>query len=238
MSIDPFTLILLIIFVVIPLVNGLIRGRRGGTPPAGPSPRPSQPSARPAQTVQRQKREDQREDRSAERGSQERDPDPFSRRLEEARRRVQEAVGGGEVSQNPQPSSPPPLLFPPFEEPRRAGRPQTPPATAPNGSRGGRGLEMGGRGLELGGQGLEGMPITGVPRTGSEPRRDVPSRVRKEKQAPPLRVQRNLGKRSARMSNGEFLELEKDDIFRGIVWHQILSEPLSKANRRRLSRRP
>lgn len=58
------------------------------------------------------------------------------------------------------------------------------------------------------------------------------------KTAPPLQVSKRIsGKRASKMSKGRVVSLKPDDIFRGIVWHQILGEPVSARKRRRRSLR-
>ncbi len=58
------------------------------------------------------------------------------------------------------------------------------------------------------------------------------------KKAPPMQVAKRKKKSpGSRMSKGRVVSLEPNDIFRGIVWHQILSEPVSARKRRRRSSR-
>ncbi|MBS3966065.1 MAG: hypothetical protein KGZ60_02255 [Truepera sp.] len=96
MPIDPLTLLLLIVFVVLPLINRLTRRQQPGQrPPGSPEPDPEPPpqaTTRPAQPA------------SAE--------EELVRRIEEAQRRVQQVLGG-EPAPRPRPEPPKPRPAPP-----------------------------------------------------------------------------------------------------------------------------
>ena len=183
---DPLTIILLVIFVVLPLVNGLLKGqqqqpqrpRTPGTPQTPQARRPG--TARP--TVAGPSAGD----------------DEFARRLEEARRRVQDAMGADTtVRRDPTASLPEerPLGGPPA--PRRDTEFQDPVRRPPS------------------------PAAFDHPGTRIRAQQDV-------KTAPPLRVQRGSSQKPAKLSQESLLRFDTDAVFRGVLWHQILSEPRSK----------
>jgi hypothetical protein len=95
-NIDPFTLLLIILFVVLPLLNSLTRRQQPGQrPPGSPEPDPESPPQATTSPAQPPSAEEE-----------------LARRIEEARRRVQEALGG-EPAAKPRPEPPKPRPTPP-----------------------------------------------------------------------------------------------------------------------------
>ncbi len=184
-AIDPFTLLIIIFFVVWPLLNALFRRPQGRPPPPRPRPAERQP---PAQ---------QRVPRQPEAGTD------FERRLEEARRRVQEAMGqesaprgeGREARQ----SRTTPQRRPTPERPRPQGPP--PPRTEPLRERepgsiyGG---ELGSGGREIGGR-------------DERPTSAYAARVQRPSQIP--------------------LGLDRTSLPQAIIWREILDKPPSRRRR-------
>ena len=227
---DILTLVLFLVFVIVPVVNGLLQRGRGsggqggtkgqGRPPQGKTQTTTQTTRTTTRSAPAPTAQSRDEDSS------------FDRRLEEARRRVQEAMEGSRGGRAAQTSSQrdttreeATTLFP------TAPRPQ--PAQD---ARASRGLEMGGRGLEMGGQGLEGStlnsPMSGASLTSTA------AELARRGEAAPLRVQRRRGKKSATLSRDALMALDKRAVLRGLIWHQILSDPPSKhPHRRRSSQR-
>ena len=238
---DLLSLILLLVFVVAPIVNGLLKRGQGGTKgqstrqrggtrnaPQNTTQNTTQNTGRPVASTQTSKRADS-------------DTAPntaFDKRLEEARRRVQEAMDGnrGGTARAPtQTQAQGPArrevgtLFPPLE-------------SSPPPMRDARGLESGGRGLESGGQGLEGRTLNSVPLSGtpssmlsSTGLTDTASALGRLDKAAPLRVQRRGAAKSAKLGRDAPLTLDRQGVLQGLIWHQILSDPPSKHPHRRRS---
>lgn len=192
---DPLTIILFVIFVVLPIINSLVKGRQQPQHPQRPTApgrqvqRPSAPGPSPAGPA--------------------RNDDDFTRRLEEARRRVQEAMASDTTSRAPEERptvyQPPPARDAEFQEAGRYMPPTRSPAPAPS-------------------------PMTfgtGAQETFSRPR-DRAGSQQDLVTAPPLRVQRSSSPKSAKITQESLLRFDTADVYRGILWHQILSEPRSK----------
>lgn len=124
---------------------------------------------------------------------------PMSRRLEEARRRVQEAMGEGAESQRQDQRSPA----------------DSRPASSPR---------------ELDWQASAKV----VPAFLDTPARP-PSRRKANaaKAAPALRTDRSEAKRPAKLRHRRRPALDDDGILNGVIWHEILSEPVSRRGTRR-----
>ena len=225
---DILTLVLFLVFVIVPVINGLLqRGRgsggQGGTkgqrrPPQGKTQTTTRTSTtRPASAPSTQSRDE--------------NDSSFDRRLEEARRRVQEAMDGNRAGGRAAQTSPQKdasrgeatTLFP------TAPRPQT-----GQDARASRGLEMGGQGLESGGRGLEGTTLNSAPMSGAS-LTSTAAELARRGEAAPLRVQRRQGKKSATLGRDALMALDKRAVLRGLIWHQILSDPPSKHPHRRRS---
>ncbi len=224
---DILTLVLFLVFVIVPVINGLLqRGRgsggQGGTkgqrrPPQGKTQTTTRTSTtRPASAPSTQSRDE--------------NDSSFDRRLEEARRRVQEAMDGNRGGRTAQTSpqrdttrEEATTLFP------TAPRPQT-----AQDARASRGLEMGGQGLEMGGQGLEGSTLNSAPMSGAS-LTSTAAELARRGEAAPLRVQRRRGKKSATLGRDALMALDERAVLRGLIWHQILSDPPSKHPHRRRS---
>lgn len=240
MSIDDLiTLLLVILFVVVPLLRGVL-GRLSG---AGRSEAEGdeQGPARPADTRpgRRQMGGERADTGGASAGGDARGsgPEPASelqRRIEEARRRVREAQeGAGRAERREPEASRAPSAGPAAEEGRRAasagggGRqaPQAPqPPSGPRSPAPSGGF-LGREGTAISTAGTAGGFLG---REGISPSASV---VRKSAPVPSLR--RTRGRKGARLSRDRVVSLAGDDIVRGIVWHQILSEPKSARWRRR-----
>ena len=242
MNLDPLTIILFLIFFVLPIVNNIFRRGRGGQGGQGQRGGQGRPQGRP--TAQRQERSDDRTttaDTSQGSGSA---GDEFTRRLEEARRRVQEAMGGGSGeqgrdqpqrgsrggSQSERESSGD--LFPRLDEERQA-RSQGSRSQQGRASQQGRGLE-GGRARQ---------PSQSLGREGMSRQRPASQQGTMSKQssvdrtelgdAPPLRVQRLRPRRGSKIDESRgVLEFDRRSVLQGIIWREILDEPLSKRKRR------
>lgn len=125
----------------------------------------------------------------------------LERRIEEARKRVQQARQGKSASARPAGAAPP-------SQAEASSRPLIREREAQRAT------------PQAGFLGREGTP------------RKAP------KKAPPMQVsKRKRAGTASKISKGRVVSLEPDDIFRGIVWHQILSEPVSARKRRRKSSR-
>lgn len=203
MSIDDLiTLLLVILFVGAPLARRIL-GRRGSQPSGGAGeeqgdPRGDvkgeRPEARAERRPQEQRRPQEpgtaRADRTETpaRGDRADPSSDFERRIAEARRRVQQAMGdqGANATDRDRALDEPKPLFAP-----REAIPQA----------------------LLGREGVR------------EPR----------KKTPPLQVvKRRRGRAATRLTGGRgVVSMHPHDILQGIVWHQILSEPVSKRTSRR-----
>jgi hypothetical protein len=187
MTIDPFTLLIIIFFIVWPLLNALFR-RSEQRRPQRPRPPERQPPV--------QQRIPQQPEPSSD----------FERRLEEARRRVQEAMGQESQGQLVRPretqrSQPPPperrQAAPPPRERRRPEAP--PPATRERTAGSIYGTELGTEGREIGGQ---------------EERRPVSAYAAR-------------AQRSAQLPIG----LDSTALPQAIIWREILDKPPARRRR-------
>jgi len=139
--------------------------------------------------------------------------------LEEAQRRVreaqrEEAEHRGRGSVNPRPRTPLPQAARPARTPRSVQTRPVQPRLPTPGSLEGRSLET----LRPERSSLESSDATAL---------DT---------APPLRVQRLGGGGRATIRPYE-LRFDEATLMTGFIWHQVLSPPLSKSRRTRLSRR-
>jgi hypothetical protein len=205
---DLIGLLIFLLFVGVPLFNR-IRRRGSRRPQQGPA-RPQAPNRAPGAPVPTEGRAPAPLDTD----------DPIGRRLEEARRRVEAARGSA---------------------------PQTgaPAAGAPAAS---------------GGSVARGLATPPPPQQPSAPPPFVPPTVFVDAPVPPplptlersvvaasapMRVERRTKRKrpsqsaeiATTMQSDELMRLRPDDIVRGILWHQILSEPVALKGRGR-GRRP
>ena len=227
---DILTLVLFLVFVIVPVINGLLqRGRGGGQGGTKGQGRPPQGKTQTTQTTTRTTTT--RSASAPTTQSRNEDDSSFDRRLEEARRRVQEAMEGSRAggrtaqtsSQRDATREEATTLFP------TAPRPQT-----GRDAQASRGLESGGRGLEMGGQGLEGSTLNSAPMSGAS-LTSTAAELARRGEAAPLRVQRRRGKKSATLGRDALMALDERAVLRGLIWHQILSDPPSKHPHRRRS---
>jgi hypothetical protein len=223
MTLDPLTLLLFILFIVVPLINGLLRGQQQRPPGRQPG-HPGAPDAKA--------------DTSA-------GDDTFAKRLEEARRRVREAmgeeVGPAEASQR--------------AEPRTVAGDRTPRTVAGDApSR----TVPGDRPLPTIKGDRPSPTVKGdrTPRTIAEPaqRPSAPAArplggsletltplgeegSLKRDTSPPMQVQRRLST-AQKLKPKELMRFDAKHVYQGMIWHQILSEPRAKRPyRRKTSRR-
>ena len=230
---DILTLVLFLVFVIVPVINGLLqRGRGNGGGGQGGTKGQGRPPQGKTQTTTQTTRTANTTRSAPAPTAQPRDENDssFDRRLEEARRRVQEAMDGNRGGRTAQTSpqrdttrEEATTLFP------TAPRPQT-----AQDARASRGLEMGGRGLEMGGQGLEGSTLNSAPMSGAS-LTSTAAELARRGEAAPLRVQRRRGKKSATLGRDALMALDERAVLRGLIWHQILSDPPSKHPHRRRS---
>jgi hypothetical protein len=176
MSFDALlTIVFILLFVVGPLVRRLGGGGRQQRPPTG-----GPPTARPPQ------------------GPRAEEDGPLARRLEEARRRVQEAMGEREPPRRPLEEPPRPAARQLDWQPAPVQVPSFIPAAG---------------------------PVRKRPATAEAPAVSLPSERRlPERQTAKLPV----GRRPALNRNG---------IVNGVIWHEILSEPVSRRGIRRQTSR-
>ena len=252
MSIDDIiTLLLILTFVAGPILNRLTKGPQKPQQKRPPKNQPRQGQAR--ETSQRTTSTPQtgRESRRQQTTSQTttapppkqfESSDPFTKRLEEARRRVQEAMEGGtsqgDVSQKPQErglvgsESSGGMFRDPPQSQQRPQQPQQQPAsplTQPPSQR--RTLSP-----EGGAETQRSIPTQpgGFSRTSAQAAK---ARIKTPSGTKPLQVQRSVGRKRAKLE-GRFLTFGRDDLLRGIVWKQILDEPRGKRPWRNPSQHP
>jgi hypothetical protein len=212
MILDPLTLLLFILFIVVPLINGLLRGQQ-----RPPGRQPGQPPTRP-----RPGAPDAKADTSG-------GDDTFAKRLEEARRRVREAMGE-EVGPAEAPSRP---------QPRTVAGDRTPRAV------------LGDRPSPTVKGDRPSPTVKGDrPRTIAEPAQPPPAAARslggsletltplgeegslKRDTSPPMQVQRRFST-VQRLKPKELMRFDTKHVYQGMIWHQILSEPRAKHPHRR-----
>lgn len=192
MNIDPFTLLLIILFVVLPLLNRLTQRQRPGQgpppdPDADPEP-PPQATTRPSQPA------------SAE--------EELIRRIEEAQRRVQQALGGEAVAR-PQAEPPKPRPIPREAASLETLRPK--PASRETVS-------------------LETLqPLKPASREAISLETLQPLTRPTLREAKPLKLQL-LGPQ--RTTSGA-LGFDRSSLVSGIIWREILDKPLGKRRNRR-----
>ena len=249
MSIDNLiTLLLFIVFIVVPMLSRSGRkgpqGRRPGAPNR-PGQKPQTRGQSNPQTGQAQPGQGPQggqvtlgrpQSAPQQAGGQAPVPsmsDDFNKRLEEARRRVQEAMDGQTTSGRApeQPQGAPVGQESGGDMFRPQSSPATPPRQAPQG---------------LMGQKLESTkprsPAKFTGRSGQfaapEARTSFKALDKRGKGAvtKPLQVQRSLGSKRAKL-RGRLLSFSETDLMRGIVWKQILDEPRSKQSWRQQSQR-
>ena len=256
MSIDDIiTLLLILTFVAGPILNRLTKGPqkpqgKGQRPPQNRE-RPGQPrdaSQRTTSTPQtgrdsRRSTQTTSQTTTAPPPKQPESSDPFTKRLEEARRRVQEAMEGGtsqgDVSQKPperrlvgSESSGGMFRDPSQSQQQPQQQPRQQPAsplTQPPSQR--RTLSPeGGAGTQ------RSIPTQsgGFSRTSAQAAK---ARIKTPSGTKPLQVQRSVGRKRAKVE-GRFLTFGRDDLLRGIVWKQILDEPRGKRPWRNPSQHP
>lgn len=238
----PFELIFVILFFVLPALGNLQkRLRERGQQEQGDAERPADPERRsavpsaPTQASTSQQPAPTSSTPSGELGGW----------LEEAQRRVREAreaeaqgrrrgQAGGQTGrparptvatprptaqQTSQPASRGPASRPRLPQPR-AGQPRSAPPRTPERS-------------------LEGRSLEGGSLENYRPERTAAGSTNPDNvslgTAPPLRVQRL--REGGRATMGQRVRLDEESVMNGFIWHQVLSPPLSKRRRTRLSRR-
>ncbi|CAN5868641.1 hypothetical protein BH24DEI2_BH24DEI2_11130 [soil metagenome] len=231
---DLFSLLLFALFIGVPLLSRFLRrGPPTGTPPpTTQTGRTGLPTTPPTQTSQTQRRDTKNAPETA--------ANDIGERLEQARRRVREAVEGQTArtdtrsargtAQNPtglesagdmfqQPSArnaspaPTPLVVNTLRRPENAQRPRTLQGSTLQGS-------------TLQGSTLQGSTLHGSTLQGA-----------KRRATRPLQVERSLTGKGAKLPS-EMLTFSREDIMRGIIWQQILNAPRSKRPWRNPSQHP
>lgn len=240
MSIDDIiSLLLFLVFIVVPILSRV--GRRKPQQGRGTNPQ-TKPQTRGQATPQRGQAAQGRGasvGRSSSQPSSQQTPEPsmsddFSKRLEEARRRVQEAMEGQSAQGRNAPStgqeSAGDLFRPstPASSPQQLSTPNTPSTPLPTSLVTQRPVSQsflpsesetasGSFGGSLGrfsGQSLGQRKKMGVSK--------------------PLQVQRSLKGKRAKLQ-GRLLTFGESDLMRGIIWKQILDEPRAKQSWREQS---
>ena len=247
MNLDPITIILFLLFFVAPLVNNFLRRGQGGSQngPGRGQRRPRQPQTaqRPNQRAQGSRDADNTTADTADTGGSA--GDEFSRRLEEARRRVQEAMSGEQERRPTQTSTPSASqgggdetkrdLFPRLEDEKQARSQQGRPQQGQDRKQGsGQPSGQGQARRPFEGLGREGASVQGrrsqqgmATQQGSADRTDLGD-------APPLRVQRLRPRKRGKIDEPRgVLEFDRRSVLQGIIWREILDEPLSKRRRRK-----
>jgi len=206
----PFELIFIVLFFVLPALGSLqkrLRGR-GEAEAERPARRPTPGPERPEATLTR-----------AETGQ----PgwlEEAQRRVREAQREEAERRGRGSVNPRTRPQTPLPQAARPTRTPPPRSvqtRPVQPWSPTP---------------ASLEGQTLEGRSLE----TLRPERSSLESGDAALTTAPPLRVQR-LGGGGRATIRPYAMRFDEATLMTGFIWHQVLSPPLSKSRRTRLSRR-
>ena len=238
----PFELIFVILFFVLPALGSLqkrLRERGQGEQKNAERPDPSS-GRRPSAPVAPPQANTSQQPASMNTPTPSTNPGELGGWLEEAQRRVREAREaeaqgrrGGQTGrstvaprqtsqqtsrQTSQPAQRGSVSRPQSAQPR-AGQPRSaPPRTPP--------------------RSLEGRSLEGGSLESARPERAAgstnPDNVTLST-APPLRVQRLQG--AGRATMGQRVRLDGESVMNGFIWHQVLSPPLSKRRRTRLSRR-
>ena len=232
MSIDNLiTLLLFIVFIVVPMLSRA--GRKG--PQRGKSGTPTKPGQRPQTQGQAQSRGGTQQSNPSTTGLPQQSTsgqpsvpsmsDDFSKRLEEARRRVQEAMEGqstqGRTPQPPAGQESASDLFRPKPAPQQLSTPNTPIGTPPPSLVTQRPVSQ------------SFLPSESETASGSF---QSLSKRKKTGVSKPLQVQRSLGTKRIKLQ-GRLLTFGETDLMRGIIWKQILDEPRSKQSWRQQSQR-
>lgn len=253
---DILSLLIFIVFIVIPIVNSVIQRIRGGAAQQQPPAPQNRPTGRPGTGPANTRPAGTRPAGTGQSG--ERDDD-LSRRIEEARRRVREAAEregtqrGSSRRPNPQPDpNRPDTTTTLFRDDGSAARPSASQSTSAQG-------RPSSPGAFLPREGETAQPSYGAERrrdfgdaaqqsqqqaflpSDSETARSTYSSLQSERKqldsAPAMRVQRGRTAQSGTLlEEGKLLTFDRRSLLRGYVWHEILSEPRSK-KRRKLSRR-
>lgn len=215
------SLILFLLFVIVPAFSG--KGKEGEKPqtPGRPKPRSGGEAdrrSRPAQTAQP----------SARPSAASADDDSLERRLREARRRIEEAMGETHSELPPQPAAPAPARA---ERPRSltsrpaktlTRRPATPgPAPATTAAVREQPAAVAAR---------RQRERAAAERRSRQPRKGADTGPQVTTQTG---SQSYTGRRRP-VSAGQLLSVE--GLHNGLIWHQILSEPPHRRGRRRISR--
>ena len=194
---DLIGLFIFLLFVAVPLLNRLLRRQR-----SQPGQQPTRPGTTFGQPPSAQD--------PTPAGEFEED-DPIGRRLEEARRRVEAARSNAASTaapqqpqlQIPQPSAPPPLMSAPrpvAPDLGRASRPAPAPVRTPFAP------QFGAR-------------VAAAPAPSTQSRPLMPRRK--------VRKARRRSQDPSETRHASPLLFDADQIVRGILWHQILSEPVA-----------
>lgn len=248
MNLDPITIILFLLFFVAPLVNNFLRRGQGGSQKG--SGKGSQRSRGQPQTTQRPDPRAQ-EPRDADNTTADTSGsvgDEFSKRLEEARRRVQEAMSGEQERRPTQTSTPSTSqaggsatkgnLFPRLDEEQKARSQQGQPQQG-QGRKQGSGQPSGQERQRQARRPFEGLGREGASAQGRRSQQGMATQQGSADRtdlgdAPPLRVQRLRPRKSSRIDEPRgVLEFDRRSVLQGIIWREILDEPLSKRKRRK-----
>lgn len=238
----PFELILVVLFFVLPALGSLqkrLRERRGrdGETDASSDRERRQASAEPTRTetgtLSRAPKASTQA--STQTSTQPRADSGGPRWLEEAQRRVREAQQAeadarGRRSVNPRTLPQTPVVRP---GPRPAARPSSPTRTPQPDARPQNPVQTRTPATSLEGPALEGHNLE----TYRPERTSLEDANANLTTAPPLRVQRLGAGKRATISPYE-LRFDASTLMNGVVWHQVLSPPLSKRRTRLSQRRP
>lgn len=146
----------------------------------------------------------------------------FGQRLEEARRRVREAVEAQTTTARTAPNTPLPA------------QPQT--ATLPKNDMFGSASVATQATVAPGTSAYEGrIPGAFLPAAAHTAMRSLSADLPAE--SAPLQVQRRRAKKYAKLDASPLVKLDEPSIMSGFIWHQILSEPRAKQRRRTRSQR-
>lgn len=217
-----------LLFVAAFVVNAIVRGRRAQrrrevtrerepAPGREASPRP-EPRTDPG-AEDRPRRAEAGEDGGADGGANGSAGDDLQSRIEEARRRVREAMGdttGGEPAGGGH---------------AEATRPQTPTTGRPGGtSAPAAGGFLGREGTDV----SRAEPAAPGPTLGRQgpPSRDTASAKPSEPRIPKV-ARRRHPSRSAKLRAAKGLGTDRDDIVRGFVWSVVFEDPVANRMRRR-----
>ncbi len=207
MNIDPLTLILFLIFVVLPIINSILRrGQNQGGPARGPQ---QGRGSRPSRNVTSRQAPESKPEASLP------TDDAFSRKLDEARRRVQEAMLESPVTQTSK-----------TVQPGSSAQAGSSSLLGPAGSSSGSSVSS--LPSRLHGHmedSLEGGTLESLTPLGEETKASM------DFSGSAAQLMRRRGKlKAAKLADADdgLIKLDPASIRRGIVWHQILSEPLAK----------